>query len=69
MNDLKELIYKMECKGYSWYEISIYVDSIWMLNVYCIRIFPASDYEKRKYEEDLAQAHIEIDFMGYKKNK
>ena len=67
MNDLKELIYKMECKGYDGSEIHFWIDCIWMLNVYIIRILPASDWEKADYEKKLAQAHIEIDFTGYKK--
>jgi len=66
-NTIRELIYKMECKGFDILEIHFYLDFVWM--VVSIYVLAPSDYEKKVCKERLAQAHIEIDFTGYKKQK
>lgn len=66
---LSELIWKMECKGYDSNEIHIWISCIWMLtNIYFIPSIFRGYWQKKDYDDRLAQAHIEIDFTGYKKS-
>lgn len=65
---LQELIWKMECKGYDKYSICIYISTIWMIIDYRVLRLSSMGYWGRfHYNDNLAQAHIEIDFMGYVK--
>jgi len=64
---LPDLIWNMECKGFDSSAIHFYLDTIWLLFSYIPQIHSRSSYERKLYEERLAQAHIEIDFTGYQK--
>lgn len=62
-NFMKELLYKLECKGFSYVEMHCWINFIWMIPLYD----DGSRYFLKRHNECLAQAHIEIDFTNYKK--
>ena len=64
---LSDLVWKMECKGFDSISIHFHIHHIWMLFCYSPIFTPMSSYERKLYEKNLAQAHIEIDFTGYQK--
>lgn len=66
-NTLTDLHWKMECKGYSEFEIRFYFESIWMLVNYSPVIYSRINCERELFLERLKQAHIEIDFTNFKK--
>lgn len=67
---LRDLVWKMEGKGFDWAEIHFYISVIWD-----IPLAPVLEYENSyvgmrqdsEYEKRLMNAHVEIDFTGYKK--
>lgn len=60
---MEELLYKLECKGFGPVEMYYLVHGIWMIPLY----HDGSASFSKRYNEALAQAHVEIDFTNYKK--
>ena len=64
MNTMSGLVEKMEDKGFDVYEIHFLIDVIWMLH---LPMYPRFHrLHLNEYQERIDQAHIEIDFSGYK---
>jgi hypothetical protein len=76
---MSELIWKMECKGYDMDDIHFFVEIVWLI-VHPIFMPPPTvfftyleepvsekGYYWELYQYQLNQAHVEIDFMGFKR--
>jgi hypothetical protein len=61
---LRDLIWKMECKGFDAYDVHIWISAIWCITAPLLIVGVA---EREYYDKALKQAHVEIDFTNYKK--
>ena len=70
METMYDLVWKMECKGFDVVEIHFYLSAIWMIaSPIIIDSVGSLDVANEHRAFALAQAHVEIDFTNFKKNR